>query len=72
MTEIPIARRIRASGYTFTEMAKMLGISPASLSKRLTGKTKFTAFEAVKIGKILNLSADQLYECFTAKEANTL
>lgn len=42
------------------ELAKKLGMVPASLSARLTGKTQFKADEIVQIAQILSVTPNDL------------
>ena len=47
-------------GLNQKELAKKLGIVPASLSARLTGKTQFKADEIVQIAQILSVTPNDL------------
>ena len=59
-----LKRRIRASGYTFTEAAAVAGVSSSCLSNKLAGRHRFSAEEAVKLGRFLGLDMDQMAACF--------
>ena len=63
-----LKRRIRASGYKFTEVAVVAGVSQSSLSNKLSGRVKFSAEEAVRLGRFLGMNMEQLGECFIGEK----
>ena len=56
--------RIRECGYTQGQLAKAIGISEFSLSKKLKNKSKFDSAEMLAIGKVLNIPLDEFGEYF--------
>lgn len=63
-----LKRRIRASGYTFAEAAVVAGVSQSSLSNKLSGRVKFSAEEAVRLGRFLGMNMEQMAECFIGEK----
>lgn len=56
--------RIRECGFTQEQIAKEIGISEYSLSKKLNNKSKFYSTEMLAIGKMLNIPVDKFGEYF--------
>ncbi len=56
--------RIRAKGFTQKEFSTALGVSPASLSRKLAGTHEFTVGEIERMKKLLDLSAEEAVELF--------
>lgn len=56
--------RIREEGLTQEEFAKKIGISPTSLSHRLTGKLEFSQNEIIKTMDVLSINKDVMDEYF--------
>lgn len=48
--------KVKSSGMSMTFVAKMLGISRASLYKKLNGNVEFKVSEIVSLCKVLHLS----------------
>jgi transcriptional regulator with XRE-family HTH domain len=59
------AARVRR-GYTQKKLAEEIGISPAKLSMKENGRTKFTVKDIGNIAKALQLSADDITRIFFA------
>ena len=51
-------------GYTLGNLAKEIGINPATLTRKMTGESDFTRAEIIKIRDILNLSAQEVENIF--------
>lgn len=69
MLEMDFSRlkgRMREKGVTQEELAKAIGISAASLNKKLNNKTDFCLRETFAIGKILSIE-DATEYFFTPK-----
>lgn len=56
--------RIRAGGYTQKRFSDALGISPASLSRKLSGSVDFTLGEIERIRQLLSLSPEEAADIF--------
>lgn len=56
--------KIYSQGETCRSIANKIGISASAMSAKMQGKSSFTLEEAVAIGKILSLTADDYYPCF--------
>ena len=56
--------RIRECGFTQEQLAKAIGISECSLSKKIKNKSKFDSTEMLAIGKVLNIPLDEFGEYF--------
>jgi len=52
---------LAAEGYSIGELAKDIGVSRATLSSRVNGKTDFGRCEMEKIAKILNRSPAEIF-----------
>lgn len=50
---------IKRSGISYTNIAKMLGITYIALNNKLKGRFKFTLEEALALKKILNLTQNE-------------
>ena len=62
--------RIRAKGFTQKEFSTALGVSPASLSRKLAGTHEFTVGEIERMKKLLDLSAEEAGNCFEQKQSD--
>lgn len=51
---------------TMAEVAKKIGINPATLSKKLNGSTDFTRSEMQRFKEALGLSEDEMISIFFA------
>lgn len=51
--------RVRASGLKMQSVAEKLGISRASLWKKMSGRVEFKVSEIAEISKVLNLTSDE-------------
>jgi transcriptional regulator with XRE-family HTH domain len=51
--------RIRTSGLKMQYVAEKLGISRASLWKKMSGRVEFKVSEIAEISKVLNLTSDE-------------
>lgn len=51
-------------GTTQRDVARKIGINPATMSKKMTGASEFTRNEIAAIGLALHLSKDELNDCF--------
>lgn len=61
--------KITLSGMTQKEVAKAIGIDPASLNVKLNNKGRvFTVDEAEKLGKVLKISQTEMGKIFFASE----
>jgi transcriptional regulator with XRE-family HTH domain len=56
--------RIRECGLTQEQLAKAIGISAFSLSKKLKNKSKSDSAAMLAIGKVLNIPLDEFGEYF--------
>ncbi|HHX02695.1 MAG TPA: DUF739 family protein [Tissierellia bacterium] len=56
--------KIRAKGFTQKSFSLALGISPASLSRKLAGTHEFTIGEIEQMKELLGLSAEEAVELF--------
>lgn len=56
------------SGYTLTNLSKVLGINASTLSRKLRGETDFTRSEIVLIKKCLNLTLTDVDSIFFTNE----
>lgn len=59
------AARVRR-GYTQKSLAEEIGITPAKMSMKENGHTKFTVKDIGNIAKVLQLSADEITRIFFA------
>ena len=64
MRFIKLRGAIIQSGYQHTELAKAIGICPASLSSRINGKKPFTLDEMYQIMDKLKLPYSELHTYF--------
>lgn len=55
---------VDASGYKKMYVAEVLGISMATLDKKLKGETEFKLSEAAKLATLLGLSSERRDELF--------
>lgn len=55
---------IKKNGETAGVLAKHLGISSASFSKKINGKSEFVQSEIAKIKEVYSLTAEQVDEIF--------
>lgn len=51
--------KVKSSGMSMTFVAKMLGISRASLYKKLNGNVEFKISEIVSLSNVLHMSGDE-------------
>lgn len=58
--------RIRECGLTQEQLAKAIGISAYSLSKKIQNKSKFDSAEMIAIGKELSIPLDEFGKYFFA------
>lgn len=56
-----IVGKIAENGYNKTTFSRVLGVSRATLNKKLDGKVEFTATEIQKIANILNIENKDHY-----------
>ena len=56
MLDTMLNRYIKARGYRVNDIAQMLGISRQALHKKMTGKTEWTAREALQLKSLLGIS----------------
>jgi transcriptional regulator with XRE-family HTH domain len=56
--------KIRECGFTQEQVAKAIGISEYSLSKKLKNRSKFNSAEMLAIGKMLNIPTNKFSEYF--------
>ena len=56
--------KMRECGITQEELAKAIGISEYSLSKKLHNKSKFDSVEMLAIGKEMHIPVDEFGEYF--------
>lgn len=59
---------IRKNGITQEELARKSGMDPATLNKKINGKSMFTVNEVQAIASELNIGNDELIDIFFAKE----
>ena len=64
---ITLKRLIKIRGFTFTFVAKSLGITREALYKKLCGKTEFRLSEVCALADLLHLSQRQIMQIFFAK-----
>lgn len=58
--------RIRAKGMTQCDVARKIGVSPATLNKTLRGHTDFTQKEISKLCHVLAIPDAEVYSYFFA------
>ena len=51
-------------GMTVEKTAKLIGISPQSMSYKLNNKREFTGTEIMKISEVLGLTNDEVFRIF--------
>lgn len=56
--------KIRGAGKTYFDVARELEIGVNTLSNKLNGRSDFTASEIATIASMLELSCDELIQCF--------
>lgn len=56
------------SGYTLTNLSKVLGINASTLSRKLSGETDFTRSEIVLLKECLHLSLSDVDLIFFTNE----
>ena len=56
------------SGYTLTNLSKVLGINASTLSRKLSGETDFTRSEIVLLKECLHLSLPEVDLIFFTNE----
>lgn len=56
------------SGYTLTNLSKVLGINASTLSRKLSGETDFTRSEIVLLKECLHLSLSEVDLIFFTNE----
>lgn len=59
---------IKRSGISYTNVAKMLGITYVALNNKLKGEFKFTLEEALALKKILDLTQNEWDAVFNEGE----
>ncbi len=64
MKKNELKAEIVRKGLTVKEMARKLGMNPATLSNKINSHTEFTRDEMVKIGEILHLSQKNITSIF--------
>lgn len=52
------------SGYKVGDMGAVLGVTDATYSNKINGKTEFTVSEAGRLAKLLNLDAETAVKVF--------
>lgn len=55
---------VMSKGSSCGKLAKELGITPTTLSTRLSGKTEFSKSELDTVKRVYNLSNDEFIEIF--------
>lgn len=55
-----ITKRLEEIGLSQQALGEMLGLTKDKISFRMTGRTKFTATEILRIGKLLQLNLNKL------------
>ena len=60
--------RIRERALTQAEVAQKLGVSPATLNKKLRGHTEFTQSEIGSLCKLLGICDKEIYAYFFAEK----
>lgn len=61
-----LVSKIKEERYTYTNIAKQMGISTTALRNKLQGKVDFNVNEVVELRDILNLSRSDTYNIFFA------
>lgn len=56
--------KIRSKGHTQNQFAKLISMSPTSLSYKMNGKVDFSLTEIQQIGKVLQLNSDDITSIF--------
>lgn len=64
--ELLLAKMTRAGYRTFDALSKGIGMSPCSLSKRISGKIDWTDKEIKAIATALKLSPREIFDIFLA------
>ena len=52
------------AGYKVGDMGAVLGVTDATYSNKINGKTEFTVSEASRLAKLLNLDAETAVKVF--------
>lgn len=60
--------RIRERALTQAEVAQKIGVSPATLNKKLRGHTEFTQSEIGSLCKLLGVCDKEIYAYFFAEK----
>ena len=60
--------KVVSEGFTLAEVAEKIGINPATLDRKMSGKSDFTRAELQKLKRLLNLTDAELNEIFFAEE----
>lgn len=60
--------KVVAAGYTLSEIAKRIGINPATLDRKMSGKSDFSRAEIQSLRALLCMSATDVDEIFFAEE----
>lgn len=55
---------IRDRGFTYAELAQIIGIPASSFSKKINGMCLFDVFEAFKLVNVLSIQSENLREYF--------
>lgn len=66
-----VAALLRRFGVTQREMAGELGMTPAMLSRRISGQVRWQQDELPKIARILEVSMDTFYEGVSLDESDS-
>lgn len=58
--------KIIEAGFTIYSLSNEVGMNPATMHRKMNGDSDFTRKEIQDLGKILNLSLDNIKEIFFA------
>lgn len=56
--------KIRSAYHKFEDFAKDMGISPSTLSQKLSGNSEWTRIEVANAATLLNLSNEEIIDIF--------
>lgn len=73
---VKLKKAIQRAGYNYSDMGEKLGITRSAFSKKMSGVNDFETSQTWEIGKILNLSAEEMdsiffSQCGDSEKTNT-
>lgn len=68
LNTLKLKARVVESGISVNEIAEEIGVNPATIYRKINGKSQFTADEMLKIKKILHIDTVSFCNIFFGSE----